>query len=95
MAKTPDLSKLSDDELAATILLLGEQAQEISNATALVRSEQQARLQRADEPVVLGDLGSSTLAECVKAAPARAQQIADEEAARAAEELAAAEPVDG
>lgn len=73
----PNLSKLSDDELAATIVLLGEKAQEISNASALVRLEQQARTKRAEDPVVLGNLGASTLADCVSAAPAKVAELAE------------------
>lgn len=71
-----DFAALSDEELSATLILLGEQAQEVTNATALVRSEQQ---RRAMAPAVeLGEVGTSVLAECMSAAPARAAQIAAE-----------------
>lgn len=89
-----DLSKLSDDELAATLILLGEQAQEITDATSLVRVEQQRRAAPPEQSASdLGDYGTAALDSAVKGAPARAKVEA--KLKEEAEAAAAAETADG
>lgn len=85
-----DLAKLSATELDALLILLGEQAQEITDATTLVRQEQVARAKMAEAPVDPGTFGRQVLADAIAAAPARAVEIEAQRAAEAAAEEAAA-----
>lgn len=84
-----DLAKLTVDELDALLLLLGEQAQQVTNATTLVRQEQAARAKATEVPADLGAFGSQVLADAIAAAPARAIEIDAQRVADAAAEEAA------
>lgn len=76
-----DLATLSDDELAATLLLLGERAQRVTNATAAVRGE----IQRRATPDVASGLNDEENEIMLAVAADVPALVAEMEAARAIE----------
>lgn len=77
---TPDLSALSDAELEAAIVHLGEQAHQWTLAAEVVRAELAGRRVAVDpdKHESWTDQADKALAGAVKAAPARAKRIAAE-----------------
>lgn len=80
MPDAADLTGLSDAEIEATILLLGERAQQITNATERVRAERHRRAVENDATRELTDEGWSYLSDAVAGAPAKVTELADAQA---------------
>lgn len=79
-----DLKSLSDEELAATFLVLGERAQCISNAQAAIRREIQFRSRAPEETRELLAEEITALDEAVAGAPEMLAKLKELEDARKA-----------